>query len=56
MTQIQIEDRHQAQRLKGNIKRLITGELLSINPWWFIVSTTETTTARKTSCSKMWLT
>jgi len=36
MTQIQIEDRHQAQRLKGNIKRLITGELLSINPWWFI--------------------
>jgi hypothetical protein len=36
MTQIQIEDRHQAQRLKGNIKCLITGELHSINPWWFI--------------------
>lgn len=34
--QIHQQDRHQAQRLKGNIKRLITGELQSINPWWFI--------------------
>ena len=39
MTSIQAQiqqDRHQAQRLKRNIKRLITGELHSINPWWFI--------------------
>jgi len=36
MTQIQIEERQQAQRLKRNIKRLITGELHSINPWWLI--------------------
>jgi hypothetical protein len=34
--QIQLQDRRQAQRLKRNIKRLITGELNSINPWWFI--------------------
>jgi len=32
----QQEDRQQAQRLKRNIKCLITGELHSINPWWFI--------------------
>jgi len=36
VTQIQIEDRQQAQRLKRNIKRLITGELHSISPWWLI--------------------
>ena len=36
MTQKQTEDRQQVQRLKRNIKRLITGELQSINPWWFI--------------------
>ena len=37
MTSIQQQDDHQqAQRLKRNIKRLITGELQSINPWWFI--------------------
>jgi hypothetical protein len=34
--QIQQQERHQAQRLKRNIKRLITGELHSINPWWLI--------------------
>ena len=34
--QIQQQERRQAQRLKQNIKRLITGELHSINPWWFI--------------------
>jgi hypothetical protein len=36
MTSIQQQDRQQAQRLKRNIKRLITGELHSINPWWLI--------------------
>ncbi len=36
MTQIQIEDRQQAQRLKRNIKRLIHNELHNINAWWFI--------------------
>ena len=36
MTSIQQEDRQQAQRLKRNIKRLIKGELKSINPWWLI--------------------
>ena len=35
-TQYQRQERQQAQRLKRNIKRLITGELQSINPWWFI--------------------
>ena len=34
--QIQQQDRRQAQFLQRNIKRLITGELLSINPWWLI--------------------
>ena len=34
--QIQQQERRQAQQLKRNIKRLITGELHSINPWWFI--------------------
>ena len=36
MKSIQQEERKQAQRLKRNVKRLITGELQSINPWWFI--------------------
>ena len=36
MKSIQQEDRQQAQRLKRNIKRLIKGELQSINPWWLI--------------------
>jgi hypothetical protein len=36
MTQMQIEERQQAQRLKRNIKRLIHNELHSISPWWFI--------------------
>ena len=37
MTSIQRQqDRQQAQRLKRNIKRLIKGELQSINPWWLI--------------------
>ena len=36
MTQIQIEDRQQAQRLKRNIKRLIHDQLHSINLWWLI--------------------
>ena len=36
MKSIQQQDRQQAQRLKRNIKRLIKGELQSINPWWFI--------------------
>ena len=36
MTPIQIEERQQAQRLKRNIKRLITGELSSISPWWLV--------------------
>jgi len=36
MTQIQIEERQQAQRLKRNIKHLIHDELHSINPWWLI--------------------
>ena len=35
-TQYQRQQRQQAQRLKRNIKRLITDELHSINPWWFI--------------------
>ena len=30
------QDRQHAQRLKWNIKRLIKGELQSINPWWLI--------------------
>jgi hypothetical protein len=34
--QIQQQERSQSQRLKRNIKRLITGELHSINPWWLI--------------------
>ena len=36
MTQIRIEERKQAQRLKLNIKRLIHDELNSISPWWLI--------------------
>jgi len=36
MTQIQIEERQQAQRLKRNIKRLIHDELNSISPWWLV--------------------
>ena len=36
MSSIQQERRRQAQRLKRDIKRLITGELQSINPWWLI--------------------
>lgn len=36
MTQIHIEERRQAQRLKRNVKRLIQDELYSINPWWLI--------------------
>ena len=36
MTQIQIEERQQAQRLKRNIKRLIHDELNCISPWWLI--------------------
>ena len=37
MTSIQRQqDRQHAQRLKRNIKRLIKGELQSINPWWLI--------------------
>ncbi len=35
-TQYQRQQRQQAQRLKRTIKRLITGELSSINPWWLI--------------------
>ena len=35
-TQHQRQQRQQAQRLKRNIKCLITGELQSISPWWFI--------------------
>ena len=35
-TQYQEQHRQQAQRLKRNIKHLITGELQSISPWWFI--------------------
>ena len=35
-TQYQQQQRQQAQRLKRNIKHLITGELHSISPWWFI--------------------
>ncbi|MCP9774862.1 hypothetical protein KBY58_11625 [Cyanobium sp. HWJ4-Hawea] len=30
------QERHQAQRLKRNIKRLIHDQLHSINPWWLI--------------------
>ena len=36
MKSIQQEERKQAHSLKRNVKRLITGELQSINPWWFI--------------------
>ena len=37
MTSIQRQqDRQHAQSLKRNIKRLIKGELQSINPWWLI--------------------
>ena len=36
MKSIQQEERKQAQRLKRNVKRLITAELQSIHPWWFI--------------------
>jgi len=35
-TQIQQEERRQAQRLKQNIKRLIHDQLNDINAWWFI--------------------
>ena len=35
-TQYQRQQRQQAQRLKRNIKRLVTGELHSISPWWLI--------------------
>jgi hypothetical protein len=34
--QIHQQELQQAQRLKRNIKRLITGELQSISPWWLI--------------------
>ena len=34
--QIHQQERCQAQRLKRNIKRLIKGELQSVNPWWLI--------------------
>ena len=34
--QIHQQERQQAQRLKRNIKRLIKGELQSVNPWWLI--------------------
>ena len=34
--QIQQQDRQQAQRLKGGIKRLVLEELHSINPWWLV--------------------
>ena len=36
MTQIQVEEWQQAQRLKRNIKRLIHKEITSIIPWWLI--------------------
>ena len=36
MTQIQQEERQQAQRLKRNIKRLIHDQLNDINAWWLI--------------------
>jgi hypothetical protein len=36
MTQIQREERQEAQRLKRNIKRLIHDELHSISPWWLV--------------------
>ena len=36
MTQIQIKERQQAQRLKRNIKRLIHDQLNDINAWWLI--------------------
>ena len=36
MKSIQQEERKQAHSLERNVKRLITGELQSINPWWFI--------------------
>ena len=36
MTQMQIEECQQAQRLKRNIKRLIHDELNGISPWWLI--------------------
>ena len=36
MKSIQQEEQKQAQSLKRNFKRLITGELHSISPWWLI--------------------
>ena len=36
MTQMQVEERHQAKRLKRNIKLLIHKEINSIIPWWLI--------------------
>ena len=36
MKSLQQEDHQQAHSLKRNVKRLITGELQGINPWWFI--------------------
>ena len=36
MTQMQIEERQQAQLLKQNIKRLIRDELRDMCPWWLI--------------------
>ena len=36
MTQMQIEERQQAQRLKRDIKRLIHDELNGLSPWWLI--------------------
>ena len=36
MTQIQIEERQQAQRLNRNIKRLVHDQLNSINAWWLV--------------------
>ena len=36
MKSIQQEERKQAHSLKRNVKRLIKGELHSINPWWLI--------------------
>ena len=35
-TQYQRQQRQQSQRLKRNIKHLVTGELHSISPWWLI--------------------
>jgi len=36
MNSIQLQERQQAQKLKRNIKHLITGELNSISPWWLV--------------------